>query len=83
MQEMRVSALGGEDLLEEEMATFSSILAWKIPWTEEPGAGGGGGGVGVGARGGGDGWGGRGGERWGRGRGGGRCSPWGCRVGHS
>ena len=29
--------LGGEDALEEEMATHSSILAWKIPWTEEPG----------------------------------------------
>ena len=30
------SSLGGEDPLEEEMATLSSILAWKIPWTEEP-----------------------------------------------
>ena len=30
-------SLGQEDLLEEEMATHSSILAWKIPWTEEPG----------------------------------------------
>ena len=30
------STLGGEDPLEEEMATHSSILAWKIPWTEEP-----------------------------------------------
>ena len=29
--------LGGEDALEKEMATHSSILAWKIPWTEEPG----------------------------------------------
>ena len=29
--------LGQEDLLEEEMATHSSILAWEIPWTEEPG----------------------------------------------
>ena len=29
--------LGQEDLLEKEMATHSSILAWKIPWTEEPG----------------------------------------------
>ena len=29
--------LGGEDPMEEEMATYSSILAWKIPWTEEPG----------------------------------------------
>ena len=35
-QEMRVSFLGQEDPLEEEMATHSSILAWKIPWTEEP-----------------------------------------------
>ena len=33
----RVQSLGGEDLLEKEMATHSSILAWKIPWTEEPG----------------------------------------------
>ena len=33
---MRVRSLGGEHL-EEEMATPSSILAWKIPWTEEPG----------------------------------------------
>ena len=37
MQEMRVQSLGQEDLLEEEMATHSSILAWEIPWTEEPG----------------------------------------------
>jgi len=37
MQEMQVRSLGWEDLLEEEMATHSSILAWKIPWTEEPG----------------------------------------------
>ena len=37
MQEMRAPSLGGEDSLEEEMATHSSILAWKIPWTEEPG----------------------------------------------
>ena len=36
MQETRVWCLGLEDLLEEEMATHSSILAWKIPWTEEP-----------------------------------------------
>ena len=36
MQEMRVRSLGGEDPLEEEMATHSSILAWKIPRTEEP-----------------------------------------------
>ena len=32
-----VQSLGQEDPLEEEMATHSSILAWKIPWTEEPG----------------------------------------------
>ena len=32
-----VRSLGWEDLLEKEMATHSSILAWKIPWTEEPG----------------------------------------------
>ena len=37
MQEMRIPSLGWEDLLEEEMATHSSILAWKILWTEEPG----------------------------------------------
>ena len=37
MQEMQVCSLGQEDLLEEEMATHSSILAWEIPWTEEPG----------------------------------------------
>ena len=37
MQEMQVISLGQEDPLEEEMATLSSILAWKIPWTEEPG----------------------------------------------
>ena len=37
MQEMKVQSLGWEDLLEEEMATHSSILAWRIPWTEEPG----------------------------------------------
>ena len=36
-QEMQVGSLGQEDPLEEEMATYSSILAWKIPWTEEPG----------------------------------------------
>ena len=36
-QEMWVSSLGQEDLLEEEIATQSSILAWRIPWTEEPG----------------------------------------------
>ena len=32
-----VGSLGGEDPLEEGMATHSSILAWRIPWTEEPG----------------------------------------------
>ena len=37
MQETRVQSLRWEDLLEKEMATYSSILAWKIPWTEEPG----------------------------------------------
>ena len=37
MQEMAVRSLGQEDLLEKEMATHSSILAWEIPWTEEPG----------------------------------------------
>ena len=37
MQEMWVGSLGWEDPPEEEMATHSSILAWKIPWTEEPG----------------------------------------------
>ena len=36
-QETRVQSLGWEDPLEEEMATHSTILAWKIPWTEEPG----------------------------------------------
>ena len=36
-QETWVQSLGGEDLLEQEMATHSSVLAWKIPWTEEPG----------------------------------------------
>ena len=36
MQEMRAQSLGGEDPLEEEMATHSSILAWEIPWTEDP-----------------------------------------------
>ena len=34
---MWVGSLGGEDILEKEMATHSSILAWEIPWTEEPG----------------------------------------------
>ena len=37
VQETRVRSLGGEDPLEEGMATHSSILAWKIPWMEEPG----------------------------------------------
>ena len=36
-QETGIQSLGQEDPLEEEMATLSSILAWKIPWTEEPG----------------------------------------------
>ena len=36
-QETRVQSVGQEDPLEEEMATHSSILAWKIPWTEAPG----------------------------------------------
>ena len=35
-QEIQVPSLGWEDPLEEEMATHSSILVWKIPWTEEP-----------------------------------------------
>ena len=35
-QETRIRSLGWEGPLEEEMATFSSILAWEIPWTEEP-----------------------------------------------
>ena len=37
MWETGVRSLGGEDLLEKGIATHSSILAWKIPWTEEPG----------------------------------------------
>ena len=37
MQETRVLSLGQENLLEKEMATHSSILAWEIPWTEESG----------------------------------------------
>ena len=37
MQETLVQSLDREDLLEEEMATYSSILAWKIPWMEDPG----------------------------------------------
>ena len=39
MRETRVPFLGREDVLEKEMATRSSVLAWKIPWTEEPGYG--------------------------------------------
>ena len=38
MQETRVQSLGQKAILEEEMATHSSILAWKIPWMEEPGS---------------------------------------------
>ena len=37
MQETWVRSLGWEDALEKEMATYSRILAWRIPWTEEPG----------------------------------------------
>ena len=37
MEEIRVQSLGQEDPLEKEMATHSSILAWEISWTEEPG----------------------------------------------
>ena len=37
MQETQVQSLGQEDLLEKEMATHFSTLAWKIPWMEEPG----------------------------------------------
>ena len=37
MWEAWVQSLGGEDPLEKEMATHSSILAWRIPWTEQPG----------------------------------------------
>ena len=36
-QEMQIQSLGWEDHLEEDMATHSSVLAWRIPWTEEPG----------------------------------------------
>ena len=36
MQETQIRSLGGEDPLEKEMATYSSTLAWKIPWTEKP-----------------------------------------------
>ena len=37
MQERQVQFLGWEDRVQKGMATFSSILAWRIPWTEEPG----------------------------------------------
>ena len=37
MQEMQVQSLGQEDPLEKEMANHASILAWEIPWTQEPG----------------------------------------------
>ena len=36
-QERQVQSLGGEDPLEEGMATHSGVLTWRIPWTEEPG----------------------------------------------
>ena len=38
MRETRVQSLGWEDPVEKEMATHSSILAWRIPWTEQPGS---------------------------------------------
>ena len=38
MWEMQVQSLGWEDLLVKEMTTHSSILAWRTPWTEEPGS---------------------------------------------
>ena len=37
VQETQVQSLGQKDPLEKEMATHSGVLAWKIPWTEEPG----------------------------------------------
>ena len=37
MQETQVQSLGREDPLEKGMATYSSILAWRVPWTKEPG----------------------------------------------
>ena len=37
IQETQVQSLGWEDPLEKTMATYSSVLAWRIPWTEEPG----------------------------------------------
>ena len=38
MQETRVQSLGQEDPLEKEKATYSAVIVWKIPWTEEPGS---------------------------------------------
>ena len=38
IQKTQVQSLGGEDPLEKEMATHSSMLAWEIPWTEDPGS---------------------------------------------
>ena len=37
LQESQIQSLGQEDPLEEDIATHSSILAWRIPWTEDPG----------------------------------------------
>ena len=37
MQETWIQSLGGEDLLEKGLVTYSSILAWRIPWAKEPG----------------------------------------------
>ena len=37
MQDTQVRSLGWEDTLEKRMATYSSILAWRVPWTEDPG----------------------------------------------
>ena len=37
MRETQIQSLGGKDPLEKEMATHSSLRAWRIPWTEEPG----------------------------------------------
>ena len=37
MQETSIQLLGWEDPLEKEMATYSNILAWRLPWTEKPG----------------------------------------------
>ena len=36
-QELQVRSLGPEDALQKEMATYSRVLSWEIPWTEEPG----------------------------------------------